>query len=105
MGVTEDDEKSDEDEEEEGDELKQLGFNKKLTARTEKYRAQIAEKLREVRRIRKCLRACTLASLISDTGCSCIAPRHGFCAGWHRCAVRHMSQSTAPLPYTYAACN
>ena len=38
-----------EEEVEEVDELAELGFSKKLTARTEKYRAQIADKLREVR--------------------------------------------------------
>lgn len=36
-------------EDEDVDELVELGFSKKLTARTEKYRAQITEKLREVR--------------------------------------------------------
>ncbi len=44
-----DGEGSEEEDEEEVDELAELGFNKKLTARTEKYRAQVAKKLREVR--------------------------------------------------------
>ncbi len=42
---------SEEEDEEEVDELAELGFNKKLTARTEKYRAQVAKKLREVRAV------------------------------------------------------
>ena len=58
MNTGEDEEESDdeddneeEEEEEESDELVELGFSKKLTARTEKYRAQITEKLREVRHL------------------------------------------------------
>ena len=50
MSATGDADGEDSEEEDEAvDELTELGFTKKLTARTEKYRAQIADKLREVR--------------------------------------------------------